>query len=51
MIYAAIGKVVVKVVKGFVLYRYGTQLRVGAGALVVGIAVAGYLLNRDVPEG
>jgi hypothetical protein len=51
MIYAAIGKAVVKLAKWFVLRRYGTQLKVGAAILVVFVAVAGYLANREVPEG
>ena len=51
MIYALIGRAVVKLAKWFVLRRYGTQLKVGAVALVVLVALAGYLANRDVPEG
>ena len=50
-IYAAIGKGVVKLGTWFVLRRYGTQLKLGAGFLVVAIGIAGYLLTRDVPEG
>jgi hypothetical protein len=51
MIYEAIGRAVVKLAKWFVIRRYGTQLKVGAGVLVVFLAVAGYLAARDVPEG
>jgi hypothetical protein len=51
MIYAAIGKAVVKLGTWFVLRRYGTQLKVGAGALVLAVAVAAFFAARDVPEG
>ena len=51
MIYAAIGRAVVKMGKAYVTRFYGTQLKVGAGALVVLVGIAGYLLSRDVPEG
>ena len=51
MIYALIGRAVVKLARWFVVRRYGTQLKVGAGVLVVFAALAGYLLARDVPEG
>ncbi|HKG36411.1 MAG TPA: hypothetical protein VKA89_08250 [Solirubrobacterales bacterium] len=51
MIYALIGRAVVKLVRLYVVRFYGRQLKVGAGALVVFAAVAGYLLTRDVPEG
>jgi hypothetical protein len=51
VIYAAIGRAVVKLARWFVLRRYGTQLKVGAGVLVVFVGVAGYLISRDVPEG
>ena len=51
MIYAAIGRAVVKLTKWFLLRRYGTQLKVGAAALVLLAAVAGYLATREVQEG
>jgi hypothetical protein len=51
MIYHAIGKAVVKLVTSFILFRYGRQLRVAAGVLLVGAGIAAYLAARDVPEG
>ena len=51
MIYAAIGRIVVKLGKWFVLRRFGTQLKVGGAALVVLVGVAAYLVGRDAPEG
>ncbi len=51
MIYEAIGRVVVKAVKFFVLFRYGRQLRIGAGVLAVAIGIGAYLAARDVREG
>jgi hypothetical protein len=51
MIYKAIGKFVVKAVKLFVLFRYGRQLRIGAGVLAVAVGIGAYLAARDVEEG
>ena len=51
MIYKAIGKLVVKLGKAFVVRRYGRQLQFGAGFLVVAIGVGAYLASRDVQEG
>jgi hypothetical protein len=51
MIYHAIGKAVVKLGTWFVLRRYGRQLRVAAGVLLVGAGIVVYLVGRDVPEG
>jgi hypothetical protein len=51
MIYAWIGRAVVKFAKAYVLRFYGTQLKVGAGVFVVTLGIAGYLLSRNVPEG
>lgn len=51
MIYEAIGRVVIKAVKFFVLFRYGRQLRIGAGVLAVAIGIGAYLAARDVREG
>jgi hypothetical protein len=51
MIYRAIGKAVVKSVTFYVGKRYGTTLRVGGAALVVGLGLAAYLAGRNVPEG
>jgi hypothetical protein len=51
MIYEAIGRVVVRAVKFFVLFRYGRQLRIGAGVLAVAIGIGAYLAARDVREG
>jgi hypothetical protein len=51
MIYELIGRAVVKLGRWFVLRRYGTHLRVGAGLLVVVLGIGAYLAARDVPEG
>ena len=51
MIYEAIGRMVVKAVKFFVLFRYGRQLRVGAGLLAVAVGIGAYLAARNVKEG
>jgi hypothetical protein len=51
MIYRAIGKAVVKFVTTYALWRYGRQLRVAAGVLLVGAGIAAYLAARDVREG
>lgn len=47
-IYESIGRLVV----ALVMRRFGTQIKVGAGLLVAGIAVGAYLAaSRDVDEG
>jgi len=51
MIYKAIGKAFVKLVKAFVVQRYGRQLQFGAGFIVVAIGIGAYLASRDVQEG
>lgn len=51
MIYHAIGKAVVKSFVFFLRYRYGRAIRIGSGLAAVGLGVALYLANRNVPEG
>ena len=51
MIYAWIGRAVVKTAKYYIGNRYGRELRVGAGAFVVALGIGAYLLSRDVQEG
>jgi hypothetical protein len=51
MIYAWIGRAVVKAAKYFVVNRYGRELRVGAAVFAVALGVGAYLLSRDVQEG
>ena len=51
MIYKAIGKLVVKLGKAFVVRRYGRQLQFGAGFLVVAVGIGAYLASRNVQEG
>ena len=51
MIYKAIGKLVVKLGRAFIVRRYGRQLQFGAGFLVVAIGIGAYLASRDVQEG
>jgi hypothetical protein len=51
MIYRTIGKAIVKYSILFVRHRYRRQLRIGAGIAAVGIGIAVYLANRNVPEG
>jgi hypothetical protein len=49
--YAAIGRWVVRATVFYVGRRYKRQLRIGAGLAALGVGIAIYLANRDVPEG
>ena len=51
MIYEWIGRAVVKAAKFYIGTRYGRELRVGAGVLVVAVGIGAYFLSRDVQEG
>jgi hypothetical protein len=51
VVYRAIGKAVVKYGVRYARRRYARPLRIGAGVAAVGIGIAAYLANRDVPEG
>jgi hypothetical protein len=51
VIYRAIGKAVVKYSVLYIRQRYRRQLRIGAGVAAVGLGIAFYLANRNVPEG
>jgi hypothetical protein len=51
MIYAAIGKAVVKMSAFYLRHRYARQIRIGIGLGAVGLGIAAYLAARNVPEG
>jgi hypothetical protein len=49
--YALIGKGVVRFTVYYVRTRYRRQLRIGAALAAVGVGIAIYWANREVPEG
>jgi len=49
--YAAIGKLTVRVMLFYLRTAYKRQIRIGAGLAAVGLGVAAYLASRNVPEG
>jgi hypothetical protein len=51
VIYRAIGKAAVKYAILFLRQRYRRQLRIGVGVAAVGLGIAFYWANRNVPEG
>lgn len=51
MIYAAIGKFVMRTGVFYVRNRYRRQLRAGAGVAAVAVGIAAYFATRNVPEG
>ncbi len=49
--YAAIGKLTVRVMFFYLRSVYKRQIRIGAGLVALGIGVAAYFASRNVPEG
>lgn len=46
-----VGKVAVRFAYRYLRRRYRRELRIGAGLVAVGLAVAAYLATREVREG
>jgi len=46
-----LGKIAIRFAFRYVRRRYRRQIRIGVGVAVTGLAVAGYLATRNVPEG
>ena len=51
MTYDRLGKIAIRFALKYVRVRYKRQIRIGAGAAAVGVAIAAYLASRNVPEG
>lgn len=49
--YAAIGKLTVKVMLFYLRANYRRQMRIGAGLAALGVGLAAYFASRNVPEG
>jgi hypothetical protein len=50
-LYDRIGRAAIRLSLSYLRRRYRRQLRIGIGLGAVGLAVAGYLASRNVPEG
>jgi hypothetical protein len=49
--YNTLGKAAVRFAYRYLRVRYKREIRIGAGIVAVGIAVAAYLATREVREG
>jgi hypothetical protein len=49
--YNTLGKAAVRFAYRYLRVRYKREIRIGAGVVAVGIAVAAYLATREVREG
>lgn len=49
--YDKLGKAALRFAVAYLRRRYRREIRIGAGLAALGIGVAVYLANRDVPEG
>jgi hypothetical protein len=49
--YNTLGKAAVRFAYRYLRVRYRREIRIGAGVVAVGIAVAAYLATREVREG
>ena len=49
--YDRLGKAALHFAVAYLRRRYRREIRIGAGLAVVGVGVAVYLANRNVPEG
>jgi hypothetical protein len=49
--YDKLGKAALRFAVAYLRRRYRREIRIGAGLAVVGVGVAVYLANRNVPEG
>jgi len=47
----SLGKVAVRVAVRYLRRRYRREIRIGAGVVAVGLALAAYLATREVREG
>jgi hypothetical protein len=49
--YDKLGKAALRFTLAYLRKRYRREIRIGIGVAALGIGVAVYLANRDVPEG
>jgi len=49
--YNTVGKAAVRFAFRYLRIRYKREIRIGAGVVAVGLAVAAYLATREVREG
>jgi hypothetical protein len=51
MIYGKLARLAFRFAARYVRRRYRRQIRIGAGVAVAGLAIAGFIASRNVPEG
>lgn len=51
MTYDRLGKAAIRFAIKYARRRYRSEIRIGIGLTVAGLAIAAYLASRNVPEG